>query len=233
MSARTRPSDPGPPPYAPLPPDDRPRWEQARVAWSRLLECLRGRPATGLATDADYHRQLTEALADVGAALQALGLQDCMDQCDYPPGHGSYARNLLQLTRGPSPEAVGRLLTQDAREPAFFDWMRRDIQQFAEKLLAATRPRPESLLDPGSAATTPGTATRVKVVRDKKREDRDRWIYQQCCKGTPHDVIVADLRRIALLRGWSVVRSKQRVQQIGSEYARRHERKPPPPRRDL
>jgi hypothetical protein len=194
---------------------------------------MRGRPAAGLATDADYHRQLTEALADVGAALRALGLQDCMDCWDCPPGHGSYARNLLQLTRGPSPEAVGRLLAQDAREPAFFDCMRRDIQQFAEELLAATRPRPESLLDPDPAATAPGSATRVKAVRDKKREARDRWIYQHCCKGTPHDVIVAELKRIALRHGWSLVSTKQRVQQIGSEYARRHERKPPPPRRDL
>jgi hypothetical protein len=192
-----------------------------------------GRPAAGLATAADYHRQLSEALADVGAALQVLGFQDCMDQWDYPPGHGSYARNLLQLARGPSPEAVGRLLAMDAREPAFFDCMRRYIQQFAEGLLAATRPRPQSLLDPRPAATTPGAATRAKAVRDKKREARDRWIYQQCCKGTPHDVILAELKRIALLRGWSVVSSKQRVQQIGREYARRHGRKPPPPRRGL
>jgi hypothetical protein len=141
-------------PFSPLPPEDKQLWEQLRQAFARLLECMQGRPNASLSNAISFHRQLTGALRDVGMALSAVGLQDCMDEWDYPVGHGSYARNLLQLSRDPSPESVGRLLAQDARETVFFDKMRRDIFQFAEGLLAATQPRAESLLGPNPVPAT-------------------------------------------------------------------------------
>jgi hypothetical protein len=141
-------------PLAPLPPGDQRLWEQLRRAFARLLERMQARPDGWLSQTTDFHQQLTEALREVGVALHAVGLQDCMDGWDYPAGHGSYARSLLQLTRDPTPETVGRLLAQDARESAFFDAMRRDIYQFAEGLLAATQPRAESLLGPNPVPAT-------------------------------------------------------------------------------
>jgi hypothetical protein len=74
--------------------------------------------------------------------------------------------------------------------------------------------------------------TSNKPQRAKKLEARDKWIYEQCCRGTPHDRIVAELKRIALSKGWQVFRSKQRAEQIGKEYARRHEKPSPPPRQN-
>jgi hypothetical protein len=67
----------------------------------------------------------------------------------------------------------------------------------------------------------------------KKPKSRDKWIYQQCCKGTPYDAIVAELKRIAVKRGWQIVKTKQRIQQIGIEYAQQKELPPPPPRQNL
>jgi hypothetical protein len=77
------------------------------------------------------------------------------------------------------------------------------------------------------------TSTNNKVRRDKETEARDKWIYRQCCKGTPHDAIVAELRRIADGKGWRRISTKNRVWQIGREYAERHGLEPPPPRQNL
>ena len=55
--------------------------------------------------------------------------------------------------------------------------------------------------------------------RTKKTEARDKWIYEQCCKGIPHENIVAELRRKAVAKGWRIVSTKQRIRQIGIEYA--------------
>ena len=141
-------------PLAPLPPEDQPFWEHLRRAFARLVECMRGRPDGRLSQATDFHQQLTETLRGVGMALRAVGLQNCMDDWVCAAGHESYARNLLQFARDPTPEAVGRLLTQDARESEFFDGMRRAIYQFAEGLLAATQPRAESLLGPNPVPAT-------------------------------------------------------------------------------
>jgi hypothetical protein len=144
--------------FSPLLPEDKQLWEQLCQSFAHLLECMQGRPNASLSNAMSFHRQLTDALRVVGTALHAVGLQDCMDEWDWPVGHGSYARNLLQLTRDPSPEAVARLLAQDAREAAFFDRMRRVIYQFVERLLAATEPRTVSLLYPNPTTATPETA---------------------------------------------------------------------------
>jgi hypothetical protein len=96
--------------------------------------------------------------------------------------------------------------------------------------------------DPREAlASTSGTppasrrkaASSQKPIRDKKLDARDKWIYQHCNKGTPHDVIVAELKRIAAERGWRIVSTKQRIQQIGIEYAQNNSVEPPPPRKNL
>lgn len=72
------------------------------------------------------------------------------------------------------------------------------------------------------------------VERDKLSEARDKWIYQQCCKGVAHDSIVRELKKmVEKKKGWRIVSSKQRVQQIGNEYADRHGLSRPPPRRGL
>jgi hypothetical protein len=71
---------------------------------------------------------------------------------------------------------------------------------------------------------------RVPSVNPKMKA-RDKWIYRKCCAGIAYDQIIAELKKVAFKRGWQIISSKQRVQQIGKEYAEKNERPPPPPRR--
>jgi hypothetical protein len=95
----------------------------------------------------------------------------------------------------------------------------------------ATSGRAPQVEPEGRAQKSPREA-RQRRLRDKKAEARDKWIYEQCCKGTPHDKIAAWLKKLAPKRGWQIVSTKQRVQQIGNEYADAHGLNRPPPRRD-
>jgi hypothetical protein len=110
----------------------------------------------------------------------------------------------------------------------------------AERRAESATPAPESAattvlpsLDETLSPETTAQKTRRKPLRDKKLEARDKWIYRQCCKGTPHGAIVAELRRIAVKRGWQIVRTKQRIQQIGIRYAQQHDLPLPPSRKNL
>jgi hypothetical protein len=80
---------------------------------------------------------------------------------------------------------------------------------------------------------TAGRRKPQSVRRNSKAESRDKWIYEQCRKGTPHDQIVFALKKIAFDRGWKVVSSKQRIQQVGNEYADKHGLERPAPRQNL
>lgn len=70
-------------------------------------------------------------------------------------------------------------------------------------------------------------------VKDKQTEARNKWVYKQCIKRTPHDNIVAQLKQIAPEKGWRLFSSKQRAHQIGREYAESHNLPPPAPRQNL
>lgn len=84
------------------------------------------------------------------------------------------------------------------------------------------------------AASAPeGKRRTTRATRDRHTEARNKWIYDQCCKGTPHDKIVAALKKIAAKRRWKVVSSKQRIQQIGNEHADSHGLERPAPRQNL
>lgn len=72
-----------------------------------------------------------------------------------------------------------------------------------------------------------------QAKRDPKIEARDKWIYEQCCAGEPHDKIAGELKRKSPAKGWKVFKSKNRVWQIGKEYAERHGLDQPPPRQGL
>jgi hypothetical protein len=64
-----------------------------------------------------------------------------------------------------------------------------------------------------------------------KIKARDKWIYRKCCEGIAHDKIVAELKRTGPKRGWPIISTKQRIQQIGKEYAAKNGLPPPPSRR--
>src|SRR5262249_49191341 len=101
------------PPVDRLPPDARPLWARIGVAFRELSACMRARREGSPATATGYHCRLAEALAKVGEALRAVGL-DWYPIDAWSPGtlHGRYARSLLQVTRGPTAENVARQLVQ-------------------------------------------------------------------------------------------------------------------------
>jgi hypothetical protein len=108
------------------------------------------------------------------------------------------------------------------------------INAAIEKANLIHHPPPVQIYEPHSDATPPRTRTGPQQrTRDKKTEARDKWIYDQCCERMPYDNVVAELKRIGPKRGWRVVSSKQRIQQIGNEYPERHGLDRPPPRQSI
>lgn len=77
------------------------------------------------------------------------------------------------------------------------------------------------------------SGTSEPVKRDKKTDARNKWIYEQCFKGVEHDKIVSELKRIASGKKWRIVSTKQRIQQIGIQYADENDLPRPPARREL
>jgi hypothetical protein len=71
------------------------------------------------------------------------------------------------------------------------------------------------------------------LSKDRPNEARNKWVYERCCAGAPHDSIVMKLKQLARKRGWRVVSTKQRIHQIGNEYADAHGLKRPDPRQNL
>jgi hypothetical protein len=71
--------------------------------------------------------------------------------------------------------------------------------------------------------------------RDRKLEARNKWIYQQCCKGRgrPLAAILADLKRKAPEKGWAVLSSIQAIRTAAIGYAERHGLALPPNRQNL
>jgi hypothetical protein len=118
------------------------------------------------------------------------------------------------------------------------EWCRRHLAGgTADTAAANPSPVPEPGAGSPGAVGADGSKRRkpARTGRDRKQEARDRWIYQQCCRGRemPYDRIVAELKRIAAAKGWQIVSSKERIRQIGVAYADRHGKPRPPNRQNL
>jgi hypothetical protein len=73
-------------------------------------------------------------------------------------------------------------------------------------------------------------AVKAKVKRDKLQEARDKWIYQQCCKGTAHDTIARNISNKN--PKWGKISTKQGVLVCARRYAKRKGLPDPPPRQE-
>jgi hypothetical protein len=98
-------------------------------------------------------------------------------------------------------------------------------------------PRTEAERARDKAAVAP-QAARVRaqgVAVDRKLRARNKWIYQQCCKGKsmPYGSIVAELKRIAPSKGWEVIESVQGIRAAALTYAKQNQLELPPKRQDL
>jgi len=114
------------------------------------------------------------------------------------------------------------------------DWRIENYPQIAANALGELN---EALRHPTMepSASRPSTGRRnvpKKAMKDKKVEARNKWIYQKCFRGIAHDIIKAELKKIGPKRGWQIVSTKQRIQQIGKEYAERNGEPLPPPRQN-
>lgn len=64
-----------------------------------------------------------------------------------------------------------------------------------------------------------GKSTRPQL--DKKIEARDKWIYQQCIKGTDYENIKINLERKCTTKKWEPIDSIQGIRQAAIRYAKR------------
>ena len=71
------------------------------------------------------------------------------------------------------------------------------------------------------AVEKPNGETKRSAI-NKRKDERDAWIYQQCVDGIPYQKILGELKRLAKSKGWQIFTSPQRVRQIGAEYATAH-----------
>jgi hypothetical protein len=78
--------------------------------------------------------------------------------------------------------------------------------------------------EPSSPRIPPSNQTQGDV-----NDARDRWIYEQCCDGTPYDDIISQLRRNH--EGWRYIKSATGIRNAAQQYAKRHKVSPPPRRR--
>jgi hypothetical protein len=86
---------------------------------------------------------------------------------------------------------------------------------------------------PPAARLRSVTAPRRNKKRNPKLEARDKWIYNLCCKvELTHIQIARKLKAIAQQKEWRLVSTKNRIQQIGNEYAERNSLPLPPARQD-
>lgn len=70
---------------------------------------------------------------------------------------------------------------------------------------------------------------------DMKLEARNKWLYQQCCKGRqmPYANIIAELKRIAPEKGWEPIESIQGIRAAAKQYAASHNKPLIPNRQNL
>jgi len=63
-------------------------------------------------------------------------------------------------------------------------------------------------------------------------DERDKWIYGQCCEGIAYAKIGHDLSSLARNNGWCAIDSPQALSSAAKRYANRHNLPLPPKRRD-
>jgi hypothetical protein len=152
-------------------PEDAPLFLQLENAFTELLTCMRDRPESGLESAPIFHARLSQALGLVGKALSQIELAEIVDDWSAFAAKTrarSFARNLLQLSRDPTPERIASLLRQDASAPNFVDCMRRSIASYAEWLLGALRPAEDGKQEKRPAKTgKPGRPRDTDPKKDK------------------------------------------------------------------
>jgi hypothetical protein len=75
------------------------------------------------------------------------------------------------------------------------------------------------------------TAKRANKRKTDKDHARNKWLYEQRCKGTPDQEILDELNRIRKKKGWRGIGTVQGVRERADAYAVTEVKPKPPPRR--
>jgi hypothetical protein len=69
------------------------------------------------------------------------------------------------------------------------------------------------------------------AIRDRALDERDKWIYEECCNGTAYDSIIRKLKQQA--DDWPRIESPQGIRMAAIRFAERQQLPPIPRRQDL
>jgi hypothetical protein len=109
----------------------------------------------------------------------------------------------------------------------------RKVQAYFKARKSVAEPHPTSDIreaeQPTQATDTGGVHRRKRPERSRSRnEARDKWIYEECRRGTQYKTIVAKLKTKP--ESWDRIESIQGIRHAARQYARRNGLPPPPPR---
>lgn len=163
----------------------------------------------------------------VSAALETIRphLLELLESAELPLDEKDKLRQDL-LTTGPYLEPSGSfafMAGTDVDPTDEAEVRNRGRLDLLAKLVAAVRARPvHEALPPAAKASA--------VKRRSPNAERDKWLYEQAYAGVPYKEIVNQLKRIATVKGWSLISSIQGVRDRAKAHARRNKKKPLPPR---
>jgi len=173
----------------------------------KFVESLEGTTKTNLikrdAFSDDERRIIRHILPMIASALKTSHLIPTMQLCDQLRAEANWeATRALDRARA---EEVALERAKHVHEP--------DLAESQSEILDKQQPTKSS---------------RSPVKKDKPTEARNKWVYEQCCKGTLHQTIA--LRLPKKNPRWTRITTKQGILACARKYAEDHKLPPPPSR---
>jgi hypothetical protein len=205
---------------------DDPSFHEARVAGTRsntrAMDCF-ARHFPGVNVSARRVDSIPKAWAYAGLCFSiaeqvARAVASVEDESSVWNEHIRQIYSILNRIKLPwaSRPPYPNFSTQEAKDE--FTWIR-------NKLEVEDAERSKGL--PAKQRSANQKQSRQRV-RDKLTESRDKWVYQQCCKGVPYDTIA--LRLPKKNKRWRRITTKQGILACARKYAEDNGHPLPPPR---
>jgi hypothetical protein len=107
------------------------------------------------------------------------------------------------------------------------------IFKTARAVLGCAEPIASPPRNDPAKASSPKTSKKAKILKNKKTDARDKWLYEEAKSGEKtYRSIMLELNKIAANKGWSKLGSPQAVEQAIRRYIRRHGKPALPPRKE-
>lgn len=111
-------------------------------------------------------------------------------------------------------------LTEEGTLPAFPKSLLEECERALSVLFAQMQTQaPSSITDPPQQS---------EAIASSPNEPRDKWIYDECCKGTVYKTIISRLGHKP--KSWGRISSAQGIRSAIKRYCKRHNLPEPPPR---